>query len=74
MKRNNYYPSKNTDQVAWLSNFRTKLPNHATALSLALAVVNVWTGIKPAGNDPVGDYTRITGCDPTASLTIEAQL
>ena len=36
------------------------------------AVVNVWTGIKPAGNDPTGQYTRITGCDPTAVLVIEA--
>ena len=28
-------------------------------------------GQKPAGNDPVGAYTRIDGCDPTASLTVE---
>ena len=36
------------------------------------AVVNVWTGQKPAGNDPVGNYTRIAGCDPLALLTVEA--
>ena len=35
------------------------------------AVVNVWTGIKAAGNDPTGPYTRITGCDPTAMFTVE---
>lgn len=35
------------------------------------AVVDVWTGIKAGGNDPVGIYTRITGCDPTATLAIE---
>ena len=34
------------------------------------AVVNVWTGIKQGGNDPTGTYTRQTGCDPTATLTI----
>ena len=36
------------------------------------AVVNVWTGMKPVGNDPVGVYTRVTGCDPTATLAVEA--
>ena len=36
------------------------------------AVVNVWTGFKQAGNDPVGQYTRLTGCDPAATLTMEA--
>ena len=36
------------------------------------AVVNVWTGVKAGGNDPVGVYTRITGCDPVATLTVEA--
>jgi len=37
------------------------------------AVVNVWTGIKQGGNDPTGPYTRLTGCDPIATLTVEAQ-
>ena len=36
------------------------------------AVVNVWTGQKPAGTDPVGNYTRIAGCDPLTLLTVEA--
>jgi len=36
------------------------------------AVVNVWTGIKPTGNDPTGEYVRISGCDPLAMLSIEA--
>ena len=36
-------------------------------------VVNVWTGIKHGGSDPTGQYTRLTGCDPTAMLTAEAQ-
>jgi len=36
------------------------------------AVVDVWTGIKQGGNDPVGTYTRVSGCDPLASLMIEA--
>ena len=36
------------------------------------AAVNVWTGSKQGGSDPVGDYTRISGCDPTARLTVEA--
>ena len=37
------------------------------------AVVNVWTGIKPGGNDPTGIYTRVSGCDPTAAFNVEAQ-
>ncbi len=36
------------------------------------AVVNVWTGQKPGGNDPVGEYTKLAGCDPLPSLSIEA--
>jgi len=36
------------------------------------AVVNVWTGIKPAGTDPTGQYIRVTGCDPVATLTVGA--
>jgi len=28
------------------------------------AVVNVWTGIKQSGNDPTGDYVRLSGYDP----------
>jgi len=40
-------------------------------LFVTYAVVNVWTGIKPAGNDPVGQYTRRSGCDPTATLAVE---
>ena len=36
------------------------------------AVVNVWTGTKAGGNDPVGVFTRSTGCDPTPTLTIAA--
>ena len=35
------------------------------------AVVNVWTGRKPFSNDPVGQYTRIAGCDPITTITIE---
>lgn len=37
------------------------------------AVVPVWTGLKPVSNDPTGQYTRLAGCDPTATLTVEAQ-
>lgn len=36
------------------------------------AVVNVWTGTKTGGTDPVGIYQRESGCDPLASLTVEA--
>jgi len=36
------------------------------------AVVNVWTGVKVGGSDPVGIYTRVSGADPLAALTIEA--
>ncbi|MCG3150505.1 MAG: hypothetical protein PCFJNLEI_03991 [Verrucomicrobiae bacterium] len=35
------------------------------------AVVNVWTGAKPFSPDPTGQYTRMTGCDPTTTLTVE---
>jgi hypothetical protein len=36
------------------------------------AVVNVWTGSKSGGADPVGTYTRISGCDPVATLAVVA--
>ncbi len=36
------------------------------------AVVNVWTGVKSGGTDPVGIYLRESGCDPLTSLTVEA--
>jgi len=35
------------------------------------AVVNVWTGVKLAGHDPAGIYTRINGCDPLPALSVE---
>jgi hypothetical protein len=39
---------------------------------VTLAVVEVWTGVKHGGTDPVGTFTRISGCDPLAALTVEA--
>ena len=36
------------------------------------AVVNVWTGSKSGGSNPVGAYTRMSGCDPAATLTVAA--
>jgi hypothetical protein len=36
------------------------------------AVVDVWSGSKSGGTDPVGTYTRVSGCDPTASLSVTA--
>ncbi len=36
-------------------------------------VIDVWTGTKQGGSDPVGTYTRLSGLDPLASLTVEAQ-
>ncbi|MBI5686124.1 MAG: hypothetical protein HZC54_13710 [Verrucomicrobia bacterium] len=35
-------------------------------------VVEVWRGVKTGGNDPAGVYTRVSGCDPTATLSVEA--
>lgn len=35
MKRNTYYPSRQADQVLWLTNFSNKLPGHAATLGLA---------------------------------------
>lgn len=37
-------------------------------------VIDVWTGTKSGGNDPSGTYTRVSGHDPLASLSIEAAL
>jgi len=34
-------------------------------------VINVWTGTKPGGTDPTGQYTKVTGLDPLMTLTIE---
>ncbi|MCG3149258.1 MAG: hypothetical protein PCFJNLEI_02718 [Verrucomicrobiae bacterium] len=35
-------------------------------------VVPVWVGVKAGGNDPVGDYTRVAGCDPLPVLSLAA--
>jgi hypothetical protein len=32
----------------------------------------VWSGVKSGGNDPSGAYTRLAGCDPTESFSVEA--
>ena len=47
-----------------------KLVIQAT-MFVTYAVVDVWIGTKSGGNDPSGTYTRLTGCDPTGTLTIE---
>ena len=59
-------------RIAWDSGAGCwKLVIEAT-MFVTHAVVNVWTGLKLVGNDPVGPYTKQTGCDPTALLTVEA--
>ena len=30
----------------------------------------IWRGVKSSGNDPVGIYTRIDGCDITTAMSI----
>ena len=35
-------------------------------------VIEVWTGTKTGGSDPTGTYTRDSGIDPVATLTVEA--
>ncbi len=35
-------------------------------------VIEVWTGTKQGGNDPTGTYTRDSGLDPIATLTVES--
>jgi hypothetical protein len=47
-----------------------KLVIEAT-MFVTYAVANVWTGIKSGGYDLTSTYTRISGCDPTATLTVE---
>jgi len=37
------------------------------------ATLNVWTDAKHGGNDPAGNYTRLSGCDRAATLNIEAR-
>lgn len=39
MKRNNYYPSRQADQIQWLGNFANKLPGYTGALDLDTAEV-----------------------------------
>ena len=43
------------------------------SMFVTYAVVVVWNGVKLGGNDPTGQYTRVSGCDPTATLAVEAQ-
>src|SRR5208282_2596028 len=39
MKRNNYYPAKQGDQIVWLANWVNKLPGYGTALGLTPAQI-----------------------------------
>jgi len=39
---------------------------------VTLAKHLVWEGVKAVGNVPTGIYTRVAGCDPLPSLTVEA--
>jgi len=47
-----------------------KLVIEAT-LFVTYAVVPVWVGVKAGGNDPVGESTRVAGCDPLATVRVE---
>ena len=40
MRRNNYYPLRQTDQIVWLANYSNKLPALAAVLGLTAAQVN----------------------------------
>ena len=35
-------------------------------------IIDVWTGTKQGGDDPTGVYSRLSGLDPVATLTVEA--
>jgi len=60
-----------SQRLAWnMGVGRWELVIEAT-MFVTYAVVNVWTGIKQGGNDPTGQYTRITGCDPAPVLVVE---
>ena len=48
-----------------------KLVVEAT-MFVTYATVVVWSGVKAAGNDPTGAYTRSAGCDLTAMFSVEA--
>ena len=39
MRRNNFFPMRQGDQITWLGNYKTKLPGYATTLALAAGQV-----------------------------------
>jgi hypothetical protein len=55
------------DAVAGHWRLKIEATQHVT-----VATVLVWEGTKPTGNDPAGTYTKVAGCDPASTLTIEA--
>ena len=62
-----------SQRLAWnMGVGRWELVIEAT-MFVTYAVVNVWTGVKSSGSDPTGAYTRVSGCDPTMTLSVEAQ-
>ncbi len=73
----------NDDPAQILGGASQKLLNDATTgawnliieatMFVTNAVVNVWTGSKTGGSDPAGIYSRTSGLDPLATLTVEAQ-
>jgi len=59
----------------WSGGVAERLPvstGRGAGADATLAKHFVWEGVKDGGNDPSGTCTRIAGCDPLASLVIEA--
>ncbi|MBE7495331.1 MAG: hypothetical protein HS117_10315 [Verrucomicrobiaceae bacterium] len=68
MKKQNYFPSRLGEQPEWLINFATKLPIHATALSLAAARVTAAVGDCLWAAYVIGDWrTAAQGFGDTIS-------
>ena len=58
--------------------FRDNIGAHLATLGILATkfvtheVIKVWAGTKTGGSDPTGTYTRDSGLDPVATLTVEA--
>ena len=75
MKKQNYYPSRLSDQAAWLSNYATKLPNHATTFDLDPLVVTAIVNDAKWGKYVLGDWLpAVRAFSPSTSDSIDAVL
>lgn len=75
MKRQVYYPSRIGDQAKWLANFATKLPSHATELTLVAADVTAAVNDAKWGNFVLDEWiSAVRAFSPSTTAAVDDAL